>query len=89
MTRLFLSALRFLPALVAAIGAVTTIPAAGAHGATATFDGAKMTKPMRVKHPAPGAWQRSYDRFERFPEPIRPPVNLFETGRPPAQPGQW
>ncbi|WP_316205362.1 hypothetical protein [Bradyrhizobium sp. SZCCHNS3004] len=78
--------------ILAAVGAVAislaAISVARAHGPAAS-DGARVTRPMRVKHPAPASWRWSNDRMETAREPVPPPVNLFETGRPPAQPAQW
>ncbi|MGJ4944276.1 hypothetical protein ACQR1W_27165 [Bradyrhizobium sp. HKCCYLS1011] len=81
------------PFLAAAIGAVvisfSAASLASAHDVTAASERARVTKPMRVKHPARDYPRWSYNRLETAPEPVSPPVNLFERGRAPAQPGQW
>lgn len=75
---------------IAAIAlSVSVITPAAAHDATRTHRDLRVTKPVRTTHEAQQSLRQSYDWAEPAPVLVNPPVNLFETGRAPAQPGQW
>lgn len=67
----------------------SVITTAAAHDATRPHRDLRAAKPVRTMHEAQQSLRRSYDWAEPAPVLVGPPVNLFETGRAPAQPGQW
>jgi hypothetical protein len=80
---------RFLTALGAGVFSLFALALAQANDAPAHKHAAKA---VAAKHIPTRTLRHSYARMpaddEVAPAPSMPP-NLFETGRPPAQPGQW